>query len=110
MVEVGRKESFETAVAWLEVVEVSEARGTGLRQYLVWMKVRVRMCWMKMVKVCLGQNVLKMMRGHVVETDAWVADAVALDKASSMGIVGSPFPWTWALDKVSIAAEAAGNE
>ena len=34
---------------------------------------------------------------------------MVLDKVSSMGTVGSPFPWTWALDRVTIAAEAAGN-
>lgn len=34
---------------------------------------------------------------------------VVLDRVSSMDIAGSPFPWTWALDKVPIAGEAAGS-
>lgn len=35
---------------------------------------------------------------------------VVLDRVSSMDIAGSPFPWPWALDKASIAAETAGSE
>ncbi len=34
---------------------------------------------------------------------------VVLDRASSMGIAGSSFPWTWVLDTASIAEEAAGS-
>lgn len=34
---------------------------------------------------------------------------MVFDRVSSVGIAGSPFPWTWALDRASIAAEIAGN-
>lgn len=34
---------------------------------------------------------------------------MVLDKVSWMNTAGSPFPWTWALDRASIAAEAAGS-
>ena len=68
--EVGRKESVERAVARMEVVEVSEERGKGSTELWVWMKSRVRMCWTKMVRGCLGPNVSKMMRGLGVVTDA----------------------------------------
>lgn len=68
--EVGKKESVETAVARMEVVEASEEHGTGSTQSWVWMKVRVRTCWTKMVRACLGPNVSKMMRGLVVMMDA----------------------------------------
>lgn len=90
--EVGRKESVGTGVARMEVVEELEERGTGSTRLWVWMKVRVRMCWTKMVRACLGPNVSKMMRGHVVVTDALVAGVVVLDRVSWMDIAGSPFP------------------
>ena len=64
---------------------------------------------MKMVKACLARNVSKKVRGLVVGTDAWVADVVALDMALSKNIVDNPFPSTWALDKVTMVAEAFGN-
>lgn len=32
-----------------------------------------------------------------------------LDRVSSMGIAGNPFPWTWVRDRESIVAEAAGS-
>lgn len=34
---------------------------------------------------------------------------VVLDRVLSKDIAGNPFPWTWVLDRASIAAEAAGN-
>ena len=68
--EAGRKESVETALERMEVVEVSEARGMGLTHLWEWMRVRARTCWTRTVRACLGPNVLKMTRGLVVATDA----------------------------------------
>ena len=35
---------------------------------------------------------------------------VVLDMALSTSIADNPFPWTWGLDKETIAGEGAGNE
>lgn len=68
--EVGRRESVQTAVVKMEVVEGLEERGTGSIQIWVWMRVRVRTCWTKTVRACLEPNVSKTMRGLVAVTDA----------------------------------------
>ena len=41
--------------------------------------------------------------------DASVAGAVVIGMVSWVNSAGSPFPWTWALDRESIAAETAGR-
>ena len=67
------------------------------------------MCWMMTVRACLVPNVSRMMRGLVGATGAWVADVVVLDMALPKDIADNPFPWTWVLNRVTIAAEAADN-
>lgn len=91
--EVGRKASAETAVARMEVVEVLGERGTGSKQLWVWMKVRVKRCWTKLEKACLGPNVSKMMKGLVVVRDASVVvNVLLLDMVVSTNIADSPSP------------------
>ena len=63
----------------------------------------------KMVRACPGPNVSKMVKGLVVVTDAWVADVMVLDMALWKNTADNLFPWTWALGRVTIAAEAVGN-